>query len=85
MKGWPWCPDHRVPKTGRRGKWSLSLVLEHGERARQINKGISNNKSKLWKQEAVRCSYDSGGPATAEEHKLESGRWGTSQKPNEHL
>lgn len=79
MKGWPWCPDHRVPKTGRRGKWSLSLVLEHGERASQINKGISNNKSKLWKQEAVRCRYDSGGPATAEEHKLQE--WQVGNEP----
>ena len=43
--------------------------MEHGERASQVNKGILNNKSKLWKQEAVRCRYDSGGPATAAEHK----------------
>lgn len=79
MKGWPWCPNHRVPKTGRRGKWSLRLVMEHEERAIQVNKGILNNKSKLWKQEAVRCRYDNGGPTTEAEHKPQN--WQVGDKP----
>ena len=50
--------------------------MEHGERASQVNKGILNNKSKLWKREAIRCRYESGGPATAAEHKLQEWKGG---------
>ena len=56
--------------------------MEHEERASQVNKGILNNKSKLWKQEAVRCRYDNGGPATEAEHKPQNWQVGDKPKAN---